>query len=265
MSGRIVQRIVTAIMVSSPALAGIVTVGSPNRAAAAAGIHYLFGSGSQTGGKRITLRVQITEPAPAGGAIVELDSMNTAIDLPATVTVPQGETELEFTAGTDPVRADTNVQIAARANGITKSRVVLIKAPVLTSISVQGVIRGGGQGKVIIRMSGPAPAGGLEVTDLGEIQVATDTSPAGVLLLDSPVVIPVGLHKVSLAVPAVSVQSDTPVDVTASMLGRSFTRTTIVRNFSTTPPPTATPSFTPTATSTATDLPPTATNTPTST
>lgn len=36
-----------------------------HQASAAAALHYLYGSGSVTGGHRITLRVELTEPAPA--------------------------------------------------------------------------------------------------------------------------------------------------------------------------------------------------------
>ncbi len=45
-----------------------------NQASAAPSLYYLYGSGSQTGGKQITLRVQLTENAPGGGTTVALTS-----------------------------------------------------------------------------------------------------------------------------------------------------------------------------------------------
>lgn len=261
-------RIIAALLVTAMALTGLSSFISPHQARAATGLYYLYGSGSRTGGKDITIRVQIKDPAPPGGAVVELDSMHEAINLPSSVTIPAGKVSRQFTVTTDPVRADTYIQIAARADGVTKTRVVLIKAPILTSISVQPIIRSGGQGKVIIRLSGPAPAGGLEGTGLDEVQVQTETDPSGILLLPNPVVIPEGMHKVSLAVDAAVVTTSTIVDVTASMGGRSFTRSTLIKRLGSPPPPTATITNTPpppTATSTATMVPPTATSTATST
>jgi hypothetical protein len=234
---------------------------------AAAGVRYLYGSGSQTGGREITIRVQITEPAPAEGTAVLLSSSSAAIDPPATITVPAGETELQFKAPTNPVAANQNVTVSASANGVSRSRIVLIKAPVLTSLGLQTVIRHNGVGKVIARISGPAPASGISVD--------TSTNPAGYLDLGDPITIPAGANKISLAVPASLLTAaevalpDQPVDVTITYGGASFTKTTIIRDFgdgaTVTPmPPTATPAPTdaPTETQTPTEAP---TDTPTST
>jgi hypothetical protein len=60
---------------------------------AAATLRFLYGSGSQTGGKDITLRIALTEAAPAGGAVVSLSSSDGAINVPATTTVSSGQTD----------------------------------------------------------------------------------------------------------------------------------------------------------------------------
>jgi hypothetical protein len=122
------------------------------------------------------------------------------------------------------------------------------------------VIRHGGAGKVIARISGPAPAGGFTVN--------TSTDPSGHLDLDPVITIPAGETQISLAVPAslfaesngIELLPDQPVDVTISKGSASFTKSTIIRDFGDEPRPTAT--VTPTASSTATSEP-TATSTAT--
>ena len=89
-----------------------------------------------------------------------------------------------MTVTTDPVMTNTDVTVSATLAGVTKSRDVLIKAPVLSSMGLQTVIRHGGVGKVIARISGPAPAGGFAVN--------TETDPSGHLDLDAVITIPAG-------------------------------------------------------------------------
>ena len=229
---------------------------------AAASLHFLYGSGSQTGGKNIKLRVELTEPAPQGGVNVTMAVSNGAINVPPTIHVNTGETEKQVTVTTDPVMTNTDVTVSATLAGVTKSRDVLIKAPVLSSMGLQTVIRHGGVGKVIARISGPAPAGGFAVN--------TETDPSGHLDLDAVITIPAGETRLSLAVPASLFQDanggdllpDQPVNVTLSAGVNSYTRSTVIRDFGDEPRPTATATIEPTVTETATEEP-TATETAT--
>jgi hypothetical protein len=218
-------------------------------------VNYLFGSGSATGGRSITLRVRLAGPAPAGGATVAITSANAAISVPATVTVPAGATEHTFSASTNPVASDRAVIVSASYGGCTVARSVLVRAPSLRSLSVQSVIRAGGQGKITVCLTGAAPAGGLSVT--------LNSNRPSILPVPSPIVIPAGKGCLSVVVDAADVNADVPVNVTARFAGESLTVPTIVRNFATTSP-TSTPTDTPTntATNTPTETP---TNTATST
>src|SRR4051794_16537022 len=91
-------------------------------------VHFLFGSGSATGGRRITLRVELTSPAPAGGVAVRLTSDRPEIiPLPDTIEVPGGATEREFHVTTNAVSSDTYVRVSAGYGGVTKGREVLVK------------------------------------------------------------------------------------------------------------------------------------------
>lgn len=231
--------------------------------AAAPTLVQLSASGSQTGGKRIEVRVSLAGNAPTGGVAVALRSSNSAIQIPSAVTVPAGSRTHLITVPTSPVAVDKAVAISATLNGETRSRGVLIRAPRLTSIGIQAVIRHGGVGKVIVRISGPAPARGFTVY--------TNTSPPGLLLLDETIVIPAGQSNISLTVPASLLRpADTAdermppqiVTVTMSANGRSLTRSTTIRDLGNDPRPTATPTLPATATATH---PPTMTPTQTPT
>jgi hypothetical protein len=236
--------LVRLLLVAAIAVAGFASL-TPQSANAAAALHYLFGSGSATGGHRVTFRIELTEPAPAGGAAVAMTSSSPAIPVPATVTVDAGQTQRTFQVLTQPVSTQTNVTVSATYAGVTKSRVVTIKAPALHRLYVQSVIRGGGQGRITVYLSGPAPTGGAIVR-------VTTNRPS---IIASPgfVTIPAGSNKIRLVVDAAEVSEDVPVNVIALYKGIKLVEPTIVRNFTTTTPtPTITVTTTTTATATAT-------------
>jgi hypothetical protein len=223
-------------------------------------VDHLYGSGSATGGHHATFRVHLSAPAPAGGAKVTMSSSKAAITVPATVTVPAGATDYTFTAATHPVAADTVVVVSASSGVCRVSRSVTIKAPVLRSLSVQSVIRGGGQGKITVCLNGATATGGATV--------ALNSNRPSILPVPSSIVIPGGKACLSIVVTAANVKSDVPVTITAKR-GGTLSQPTVVRNFNTsTPTPTNTPTDNPTntPTNTPTDTPTSKpTNTPTNT
>ncbi|HRA48622.1 MAG TPA: hypothetical protein PK819_11190, partial [Thermomicrobiales bacterium] len=174
-----------------------------------------------------------------------------AVAIPSSVTVPAGAMDKLVSISTDPVVTDTSVTLTASLDGITRSHVVLIKAPVLSRLSLQTVIRHGGLGRVTVGLSGNAPTGGFTVS--------LSTDPTGYLAVGPSVTIPAGQHQVSLKVAAnlfgeADVRMpDLPVTVTASSGDTSFTKHTIIRDFGDDPRPTPTDTATPTETATATD------------
>ncbi len=117
---------------------------------------HIFASGSQTGGKRITLRVKIGAPAGPGGATVYIASNSAAVPVPASVLIPEGQRELIFQVTTNPVAVDEYVQVMASVARCGSSKTVLIKAPVLRSLAVQSVMASEGLGRVTVCLSGRA-------------------------------------------------------------------------------------------------------------
>lgn len=243
---------------------------------AASALHYLYGSGSQSGGRRITLRVELSEPAPSGGVNVSLSASNPAIQVPASVHVSSGQTAKEFTVATTPVLADQMVQVSATMAGVTKRRTVLIRAATFKAFHVQSIVRHGGAARLMVVMSGPVAA---------DTRIDISESPGGYLSSADNIIVLAGTDR---AVAKWSARADgfggaadvrypdVHVSITATNGGISISRSMIIRDFGNDPRPTATftltptDTATPTNTATATDTAtptntPTATDTPTST
>ena len=73
-----------------------------------------FSPASIRGGTSSTGTVALAGPAPAGGAVISLLNSNpSAATVPATVTIPGGQTSATFTVTTTPVAATTYVSINA--------------------------------------------------------------------------------------------------------------------------------------------------------
>jgi len=127
---------------------------------------------SVTGGNSSMGTVKLSEPAPAGGAQVALSSSNTtAARVPSSVTIAAGATSASFTVSTSVVAASTTVTISAAYGQATSSASLIVTPaspppPTLSSLSLNPIsVVGGGQSSTgIVTLSGPAPAGGAQVT-----------------------------------------------------------------------------------------------------
>jgi len=238
-------------------------VGTPSRVSANASLVHLFGSGSATGGKRIHFRLKISEAAPSGGIDVPVTTNDPAIP-GFTIHIDSGQTEKTVGVTTKPVESTRTVKATATYNGVSKSHDTIIIEAFHSSLLTQTVCRAGGLCRIIPRLSGRAPAGGIDIT------MSTD-QPSILPDLPSKAHIPEGAASLYMRVPTTDQPGDVTVHVTStydspSLPVKTFTKTIIVRHFSTTVTATATatktPTKTPTTTATVTNTP-TKTNTPT--
>ena len=109
--------------------------------------------------------VTLSDPAPAGGLAISLASSNPSVaTVPASITVPEGETSANFTlsgvaAGTSSIEATASGYESATTTATVESISILIGEPTVSSISIpEGVAN-----KFAVRLSKPAPAGGVTV------------------------------------------------------------------------------------------------------
>lgn len=82
-----------------------------------------------TGGSNTTGTITIDQAAPAGGVTVTLSSSNTNwATVPATVTIPEGQSSETFTITTKPVTGDSVATITANLNQIDVTANVTVQA-----------------------------------------------------------------------------------------------------------------------------------------
>jgi uncharacterized protein (TIGR03437 family) len=82
------------------------------------------------GGNSVSGTVGLTEPAPAAGQPVSLSSSSANASVPATVTVPAGQTSTGFTVGTIPVLSTANPVISATTGACAGASTGLTLLPV---------------------------------------------------------------------------------------------------------------------------------------
>jgi trimeric autotransporter adhesin len=128
------------------------------------GVQYLdFGQSELQPGEEVTGHVTLYLPAPAGGAVVALTSSNAnVLPLPATVTVPEGETEATFpaTAG-GPVATVENSELTATYEDVAATYSVYMQPPQVTAITISptSVVGGEEDATVEVTLSAPAAEG----------------------------------------------------------------------------------------------------------
>ena len=141
------------------------------------------------GGSSSTGTVTLTAPAQSGGFTVQLSSSNSAVaSVPASVTVPQGQTSTTFTVTTARVTSSTTVTITASAGEVTRQATLTVNPQ--PSVTLQSLtisppwVLGGFTATGTVRLSDPAPEGGAVIqlvsSDPSRASVPTTvTVPAG--------------------------------------------------------------------------------------
>jgi hypothetical protein len=162
--------------------------------------------------------IQLSGPAPPGGAVVELTSTHPgATGLPATVKVDPGLafTSFSFTYGQVTEPADATV--TAAYGGATATFPIRVDPPSLKELLPSpNSVTGGSPAPLNIALNGSAPADGATVTL---------TSSSNLVVPPASVNIAPGSFFHQLSLPTKAVTTATPVTITANWKGRSITQT----------------------------------------
>ena len=110
--------------------------------------------------------VQLTALAPAGGAVVTLTSSDpSAVPVPATVTVPAGQSLQQFRFVHGQVTEQTPVTVTATYAGSTATTSITVLPSSLKGVGPGGnTITGGAPASAFVELNGAAPPGGAAVT-----------------------------------------------------------------------------------------------------
>jgi hypothetical protein len=173
---------------------------------------------SVVAGDSVQATVTLSQPAPAGGAVVNLAGVvNTAavtFQMPSSVTVVEGETSASFTVSTAATTLTgftrpALLDIQAAYGDTTQTALVAVAPPLsLTSLGVApGNVTGGTNATGTVTLSGPAPAGGALVT-------LSSNSPAA--NVQASVLVPAGLTSASFNVQTNTVTTFVTTTLTAT-------------------------------------------------
>ena len=167
-------------------------------------------SGNIPGGTPATGTVHLSAAAPGGGLVVTLSSANTALaSVPASVTVPAGQTSATFTANTAQVTQTTFIVISASSGGTTVSTnlfLVVSRGVASVTLNPSSVV-------------GPASSTGtvtLRSASTGNAVVDLVSSNSVFATVPFSVIVPPGQASATFTVNAAQVTTTTTVVISAT-------------------------------------------------
>ena len=177
------------------------------------------GSSSITGAGTDNCTVVLNGPAPSGGFAVSLASNNSAVGVPASVTITAGATTGSFTVTIVAVSTAQTATLSASAGGVAETFALLLNAaiqvgpnpPQLGGLSCgSSTITGSGTDNCTVVLNGPAPSGGFAVS------LASNNSAVGV---PASVTVAAGATTGSFAATIVAVSTAQTATLSASAGG----------------------------------------------
>lgn len=181
-----------------------------------------FSPSTTLGGVNSTGTVTLSNPAPAGGALIQLTSADPAIvAVPVSFTIAAGSISGTFTASTTPVATDIGVQVVARFGAATKARTLFVRATGVASLTLSpGSISSNGTSLGTVT---------LEQAAVADVTVALGTQNAAVASPTVPsIIIPTGQISGTFTVLAAVVPVRVSTRITATANGSTKLRTIIV-------------------------------------
>lgn len=173
----------------------------------------LLFNGTVPGGTPAIGTVTLNGPAPSGGAVVALSSGNTSlVTVPASVTVPAGQTSVDFTSNTSPVTQFTFVEVRASHDGVT------VTGGLFLSVS-QAVASVTLNPNTVVGPASSTATVTLENTASGNAFVTLASSNTVLATVPSSVLVPGGQKTATFTVNAGSVVTTTTVQISATHEG----------------------------------------------
>jgi hypothetical protein len=165
-------------------------------------------------GNTTWVQIQLTNAAPAGGAVISLTSSNPlAAPVPASVNMPGNTAWMQFQMQAGQVTSSTPVTLTATLNSGQASLQFNVLPPSLNSVVLTpATISGGAQAGAIVMLNGQAPAGGA-VVDL-----SSDSASA---MPPALATVPAGSSSVSIGFATNPVAASTLANISATWNGAS--------------------------------------------
>jgi len=163
------------------------------------------------GGDPLSAKPVIDGPAAAGGAAVAISSSDPSlVAAPSGTTISAGTTTATVPLTSNPVAATTPVIVSASRQGVTRSTTVTLQPPPVTLASLtlaSSSVVGTNDVVATVTLTGPAPAGGVEVELTSSNQAVVAVPPV--------LTMPAGTTSATLIVTTSLVTADREVTITA--------------------------------------------------
>ncbi|HWD38782.1 MAG TPA: SBBP repeat-containing protein [Fimbriimonas sp.] len=178
-------------------------------------------------GASTTGTVTLTSPAPANGAPVVLSIVSgsaasfssSGSQSTTTITIPAGSTTGSFTLFSKPVTINSSVTIQANYQGSFQNALLNV-VPWLQGLQLSPeTVVGGNNASGNVVLSNPAPAGGATITLISD-RPSLASFPNG-----NTVTVAAGQTAATFTIATAGVAINTPVHITASMLGVNIPQT----------------------------------------
>ncbi len=161
-------------------------------------------------------------PAGPGGVVINLASDQKAAQVPATISVPAGQSSGTFTVLTSPVTKRTSANISASLRTVTVSAALTMNPIGVLSVSVNPTsVVGGNSSTGVVTLTGIAPKGGTVVR--------LSSTAATVASVPGSVTIPAGSSTATFVVKTFGVASEKQVPITGKLGVTSASSTLTVK------------------------------------
>jgi len=170
---------------------------------------------SVLGTQSATATVDLTGPAPAGGASVALSNSDPSAQIPASVAIAAGQASASVTVTTSSVSSIVTATLTAAAFGGTQSTTLTINPYTVTSIGLNPTsVIGTNPSTATVTINAAAPVGGLTINL---------SSSSGAAQTPATVFIPGGQTSATFTVSTIGVATVQIAGITASLNGTSKT------------------------------------------
>jgi hypothetical protein len=165
------------------------------------------------GGSDATARVTLSDPAPSGGAIIQLQANDpTSVRIPASVTIAAGQNSADFTIQTTPPASDRAVTITATYRGASHSKTITVTSGFQVAISkleiIPTTVRGGMSATGTVTLNQPAGFGG--------VRISLSSDNILVAAVDVFALVPAGQTSVTFTIRTSPVASPRTANITAA-------------------------------------------------
>ena len=169
--------------------------------------------GSIIGGyQTATGTVTLSRPAPAGGAEVALSTTNSAATVPASVTIPEGETQATFSITAPYVTETSTGEVTATLNGSQSAPLTVLPVSVATLAFSKDPASDGKKVYGTVTLSAPAAPGDLVIA-------LSSSDPAAAEVRDVTVSVLQGQTQATFKIKTHQVATPTTVTISATVHG----------------------------------------------